>query len=155
MIITNLFNDLRVTHEFILDNSKSSMKHKFVTKINLSFFTIWALFRCVPKQSYYGKLKFEWVISDNYNNTYSIFYFVDNTPLLNIKEWSIGSSTSDEICIAEFMNTLCKALQVYNKFYKQPIENKTFISDDPEINEYLQDIKKSLYENKSTLKCLK
>ena len=54
--------------------------------------------------------------------------------MLNTKTWYIGGSVNDKTIVNEFLMVLCDAIECYNKYYKVPIETKTFQSEVPQFN---------------------
>ena len=74
--------------------------------------------------------------------------------LLNTKLWYIGSSSNDKKIVGEFLGVLCDAIQTYNVYYKQPIEEKTFTSNNQDVDKELKVIKRSLVEKREILKKL-
>ena len=78
----------------------------------------------------------------------------DKNNLLNTKTWYIGGSVNDKTVVNEFLQVLCDAIECYNKYYKIPIETKTFKSDIPEVQDALRNIQRTIYENKQVLKSL-
>jgi hypothetical protein len=68
--------------------------------------------------------------------------------------WYIGSSSNDKKIIGQFLGVLCDAIQTYNVYYKKPIGEKTFKSDNEDVDKELKLIKRSLFEKREILKKL-
>lgn len=140
---------------FLLNNDIIANELYFVTKVKLNFYQVWSLFNKLPNVYEYGKCKYEWKFTSK-NNDY-VFVICDwnnDKSLLQTNTWNILSNTLDDDIISKFLKNLCDALECYNEYYKESIESHTFTSENPIINTCLQEIKKTLVENKDILKRL-
>ena len=127
----------------------------YITEVKLNFYQIWALFNTLPVVNLSGKCKYEWRFTNKENDdVFVICDWKNDKSLLQVKKWSILSTTLDDVKIGKFLKNLCDALECYNRYYKQGIESHTFISENPMVNSCLQDIKRSLFDNKEILKTL-
>ena len=141
--------------KFYLDNDLDSNHSYFVAKVHLNFYQMWTIFRILPCVYESGKSKYEWKFKHVSSDTViSIYDWNNKDSLLNTKLWYIGSSSNDKKIVGEFLSVLCDAIQTYNVYYKQPIEEKTFTSDNESVDKELKVIKRSLVEKREILKKL-
>lgn len=141
--------------KFYLDNDLDSNHSYFVAKVHLNFYQMWTIFRVLPCVYESGKSKYEWKFKHVSSDTViSIYDWNNKDSLLNTKLWYIGSSSNDKKIVGEFLSVLCDAIQTYNVYYKQPIEEKTFTSDNESVDKELKVIKRSLVEKREILKKL-
>ena len=141
--------------KFYLDNDLDSNHSYFVAKVHLNFYQMWTIFRVLPCVYESGKSKYEWKFKHVSSDTViSIYDWNNKDSLLNTKLWYIGSSSNDKKIVGEFLSVLCDAIQTYNVYYKQPIEEKTFTSNNQDVDKELKVIKRSLVEKREILKKL-
>lgn len=142
---------------FILDNSiqRDNLRLHFITEVCLNFYELWSIFRELPNVNNDNKIKYSWTfISRDTNYVIVLCDWMNDKKLLQTRKWRILSNTNDDTTISKFLETLCDALECYNKYYKSKIESRDFNSDNHEINRCLQEIKVSLINNKEILKSL-
>lgn len=142
---------------FLLDNDikRDNLELYFITDVCLNFYEIWTIFREIPNINNDKKIRYSWnFISKDKRYIFVLCDWNNENKLLHTKNWRILSNTSDEIIISKFLKTLCNALECYNKYYKKNIETRNFKSDNTEVNRCLQEIKRSLIENREILKSL-
>ena len=142
---------------FMLDNNikRDDLELYFITDVRLNFYELWAIFREIPNVNDDKKIKYSWTFTDKNNGI--IFVLCDwnnEKKLLQTRNWRILSNTLNDKIVSKFLNTLCSALECYNKYYKSNIESRDFSSDNQEVNRCLQDIKMSLIVNREILKSL-
>lgn len=148
-------DDSKSNQTFILDNSLNNDCCYFVVKVQLSFYQLWSMFSELPCVYQSKKCKYEWkFLHVNTGAVFSIYDWNNKENLLNTKTWYIGASVNDKALINEFLMVLCDAIECYNKFYKTPIETKTFSSDIKEVQNALDSIRKSIVEKRDLLKSL-
>jgi len=141
--------------KFYLDNDLDSNHSFFVAKVHLNFYQMWTIFRTLPCVYESGKSKYEWKFKHvSSDSVISIYDWNNKDSLLNTKLWYIGSSSNDKKIVGEFLGVLCDAIQTYNVYYKQPIEEKTFTSNNQDVDKELKVIKRSLVEKREILKKL-
>ena len=141
--------------KFYLDNDLDSNHSFFVAKVHLNFYQMWTIFRTLPCVYESGKSKYEWKFKHvSSDAVISIYDWNNKNSLLNTKLWYIGSSSNDKKIVGEFLGVLCDAIQTYNVYYKQPIEEKTFTSNNQDVDKELKVIKRSLVEKREILKKL-
>lgn len=138
--------------EFYLDNSVNSECCYFLAKVQLSFYQLWCMFSELPCVYQSKKSKYEWkFIHKKTGVVFSIYDWKNKQNLLNTKTWYIGASVNNSKITAKFLKVLCDAIECYNKYYKVPVENKTFKSECCEVQKVLDYIKTTIVENKTTL----
>jgi hypothetical protein len=143
----------KIKAKFCLDNTLDSNHSYFVAKVQINFYQMWSMFREIPRVYESGKCKYEWNFSHiKTGAVFSIYDWNNRNNLLSTKTWYIGCNVNDKVLTSEFLSVLCEAIECYNKYYKVPIETKTFSSNIPEVHDALQDIKQSIYNNKKQLK---
>jgi hypothetical protein len=147
--------DKKYNHKFLLDNSLQNDCCYFVAKVQLSFYQLWCMFAELPVIYKSQKCKYEWKFNHiETGAVFSIYDWRNKNSLLNTKTWYIGGSVNDKTIVNEFLQVLCDAIECYNKYYKVPIETKTFRSDIPEVQNALDSIKSSILDNRDILKSL-
>lgn len=140
---------------FYLDNSLDTDGSRFVAKVQLNFYQLWSMFMDLPCVYSSGKCKYEWKMLHNRTGAvFSIYDWNNRCSLLQTKTWYIGSTTSDDTVISEFLEVLCDAIECYNEYYKTAIETKTFTSTFPKVQSVLDTIKRSIIENRDSLRSL-
>lgn len=140
---------------FLLDNTLNNDCCYFVAKVQLSFYQLWSMFSELPCVYESKKCKYEWkFLHVKTGAVFSIYDWNNKCSLLNTKTWYIGGSVNDKDIVGEFLMVLCDAIECYNKYYKLPIESKTFTSDIPEVQNALDSIKKTIVEKRDILKSL-
>ena len=141
--------------EFVLDNNLNIDDLFFMIKIKVNFYQLWTIFRELPKTYRSKNCKYAWYFLHKPTGIIiSIFDWKNEERFLNTKSWHIGASVNDKNVIREFVKTLFEAVRVYEKWYRIPIEQKTFKSDNPKVQMILQDIKVSIVKNKEILNSL-
>lgn len=141
-----------IKQKFCLDNTLDSNHNYFVAKVQLNFYQIWSMFGELPCIYESGKCKYEWKFCHIASGTvFSLYDWNNPNNLLTTKTWYIGSSVNDKTLTAEFLSVLCDAIECYNTYYKIPIQNKTFKSEIPEVQQALHVIKQNICTFKSTL----
>lgn len=146
-----LSDEAGYVQKFTLDNSLDSNGSRFVAKVQLSFYQIWSMFMEMPVVKS-GKCKYEWKFSHvKTGAVFSIYDWNNKNSLVQTKTWYIGTTSDDNQVVSEFLSVLCQAIECYNKYYKTPIEKRTFTSDDPRIQDALDQFRRSITEHKNIL----
>lgn len=142
-----------------INQSLKPSNTRHVTTINMNFYQVWSIFRCMMPNVYdngksgyvHGLKYYEYIFVSQTDDIFTLYSYGDS--FVNIKEWSIGTSTNNNSKIRHFMEHLLKAIECYENGYKG-IEQLNFESDNPKIYMILQDIKTKLIKNKDILKTL-
>ena len=146
------YDEPKYEAKFLLDNSLDSNNSRFVAKVQLSFYQIWSMFSELPVIYKSGKCKYEWKFRHvKTGAVFSIYDWNNKNRLLQKKTWYIGCNINDDKIVSEFLAVLCDAIECYNKYYKKEIENKTFKSDNPIVQNALDSFRKSISEQKDIL----
>jgi hypothetical protein len=147
--------DSKYQHKFLLDNNLKNDCCYFVAKVQLSFYQLWSMFSELPCVYESKTCKYEWkFVHVRTGAVFSIYDWKNKNTLLNTKTWYIGGSVNDKEIVNEFLMVLCDAIECYNRYYKVPIETKTFKSDIVEVQNGLNSIKRSIVDNREILKNL-
>jgi hypothetical protein len=142
---------------FMLDNDikRDNLELYFITDVCLNFYELWTIFREIPNINNDKKIKYSWnFISKDEKYIFVLCDWNNDKKLLQTRNWRILSNIVDEVIVSRFLKTLCDALECYIKYYKSSIESRDFNSDNKEVNRCLQEIKRSLIENREILKTL-
>lgn len=147
--------DNEFIQKFCLDSTVDSNHSYFIAKVSLNFYQLWSMFGELPCVYKSGKCKYEWKFRQiDGDVVFSIYDWNNPNKLLNTKKWYVGCSRNDKVLVSEFLKVLCDAIECYNKYYKLPIQDRSFSSEIPRVNEILKDIKKYLVLNREMLKKL-
>ena len=140
---------------FTINNNLDITENYFITSINLNFYQIWSIFNTLPLIHTHGKCKYEWRFQKSKDEPIFCIYDWNNTKsLLQTKKWYIGCNVNNDDKIAEFLKTLCDAIECYNLYYKC-LEKHIFINKKcPIVHKRLQEIKLSIINNRDLLKKL-
>jgi hypothetical protein len=147
--------DSKYESKFLLDNNLKNDCSYFVAKVQLNFYQLWSMFLELPCVYESKTCKYEWkFLHVRTGAVFSIYDWKNKNKLLNTKTWYIGGSVNDKEIVNEFFMVLCDAIECYNKYYKVPIETKTFRSDNVEVQKGLDSIKRTIVDKREILKNL-